>query len=367
LAFRRGTEVTIDVFISYAREERDRCVEFAKKLKALDLRVWFDAEIRPGKSFEDEIERALASASAVLVLWSKRSVASRWVRNESRRADERGKLVAACLEQCEIPLAVSHVHHVSLAGTIEDDDESWQMVLDAIDSLLTEARQLASRSRAKALEARRASKDSGEPVAEPSAGIVNLPRFSSISHDEWGEVILDAEQEITVCGISLWRLFDPSSTPFRYPDDGVYRRVNLSTMLPALALAGRRVRVMMMDERNPALPALLIEPDGRPADETKVEDMRREIRRSRIAVNICRKAVTEFGGKMDVANAGSIELLPIAHGIPPGQVTWTEKTMIITPFLACYAGTLGPTFIVPSSEQWHKAIRAELRTLAFKD
>ena len=66
--------------------------------------MWWDRSILPGESFDDAIERAIADARCLVVLWSNHSVQSRWVRNEASEGERRGILVPALLEEAPIPL-----------------------------------------------------------------------------------------------------------------------------------------------------------------------------------------------------------------------------------------------------------------------
>jgi hypothetical protein len=112
-----------DVFISYARSDRPRCTLIRDALAALRIDVWFDAGIAPGHVFDREIERQIADSKAVLVLWSRASAASDWVRAEARVGREAGKLAAAFLEPCELPLEFRSIQTEALAveGAIEAD------------------------------------------------------------------------------------------------------------------------------------------------------------------------------------------------------------------------------------------------------
>lgn len=126
----------VDVFISYKREERGRCERIAKKLKALDLDVWFDARLPSGKSFDREIESTIKKAKAVLVLWSPASVESEWVRNEAGIGKERGVLAAAQLAPCELPIAFRATHYETLhEEAFADDHPGWIKVLERIGGL----------------------------------------------------------------------------------------------------------------------------------------------------------------------------------------------------------------------------------------
>jgi hypothetical protein len=112
-----------DVFISYARSDRPRCTLIRDALAALRIDVWFDAGIAPGHVFDREIEHQIAESKAVLVLWSQTSAASDWVRAEARVGREAGKLAAAFLEPCELPLEFRSVQTEMLAaeGAVEAD------------------------------------------------------------------------------------------------------------------------------------------------------------------------------------------------------------------------------------------------------
>jgi formylglycine-generating enzyme required for sulfatase activity len=67
--------------------------------------VWWDRTIRPGKTWDQVIEAALTEARCVIVLWSRDSIQSDWVRTEADEARQRGILVPALLDDVVIPLA----------------------------------------------------------------------------------------------------------------------------------------------------------------------------------------------------------------------------------------------------------------------
>lgn len=85
----------VDVFVSYKREERERCEYIVRRLRALELDVWFDARLTSGMSFDREIETTLRDAKVVLVLWSPRSVESEWYEMRPR-LEKRGKNSQLC-------------------------------------------------------------------------------------------------------------------------------------------------------------------------------------------------------------------------------------------------------------------------------
>lgn len=111
-----------DVFISYKREDRAHAQKIAELLSG-NHEVFFDADIPVGDSWDQYIERELLRASAVIVLWSARSVLSRWVRLEARHALQRGILVPVLLEPCEVPLEFQDIQAAVLT---QDDNAEWE-------------------------------------------------------------------------------------------------------------------------------------------------------------------------------------------------------------------------------------------------
>ena len=93
-----------DIFISYASEDRDRAGKLAQAFGTMGWSVWWDRRIIVGQVFDQTIEHELEAAKSVVVLWSKHSIASEWVRNEASVGAGRGVLVPARLESVQLPL-----------------------------------------------------------------------------------------------------------------------------------------------------------------------------------------------------------------------------------------------------------------------
>ena len=76
------------LFISYAREDQQWVEAFSRALVAAGFEVWRDNAIATGEPFGRVIERAIADANAVVVVWSKDSIESDWVRAEAAQSTE---------------------------------------------------------------------------------------------------------------------------------------------------------------------------------------------------------------------------------------------------------------------------------------
>jgi hypothetical protein len=117
----------IDVFLSYSREDRAAVRHIAESFAADGINVWWDAGLQAGQTFDEVIEQRLKEAKAVVVLWSPRSVVSRWVRAEATLADRKNKLVPAIIEACDRPIAFELTHTADLSEwTGDTSDVRWR-------------------------------------------------------------------------------------------------------------------------------------------------------------------------------------------------------------------------------------------------
>ena len=105
-----------DIFLSYSREDQITARRYAEALKAEGFNVWWDQALDAGESFDKVTEQALKDAKAVVVLWSRRSVDSRWVRAEATQADRFGTLVPVTIEPCNRPIMFELTHTADLSG-----------------------------------------------------------------------------------------------------------------------------------------------------------------------------------------------------------------------------------------------------------
>ena len=136
-----------EIFISYARADKEKAELLANAFSQKGWSVWWDREIPPGKSFDETIENALSSARCVVVLWSKNSVSSRWVKTEAAEGAERGILVPALIENVKIPLEFKRIEAADLADWRGDSshrefDELLRTVASMMDGNTPQPRRI---------------------------------------------------------------------------------------------------------------------------------------------------------------------------------------------------------------------------------
>src|SRR5262249_25242019 len=105
-----------DIFVSYKREEQAAARKLADALEKEGWTVWWDPKLRAGERFDDVIEIALKESKCVVVMWSKLSVNSRYVRDEATYALNRNKLVPVAIEEVELPFRFEGLHTPRLVG-----------------------------------------------------------------------------------------------------------------------------------------------------------------------------------------------------------------------------------------------------------
>jgi adenylate cyclase len=103
------------VFLSYAREDVVKAEALAKALERAGHKVWWDRHIYSGSEFSGEIEAALKRADAVMVMWSKASVGSAWVRDEAAEGRDTDRLVPVVLDDSRPPMGFRQFQAMDLS------------------------------------------------------------------------------------------------------------------------------------------------------------------------------------------------------------------------------------------------------------
>jgi hypothetical protein len=184
-----------DIFISYAQEDRPAAQRLAQPLEALGWAVWWDRVIAAGRTFDEVIEEAIESAKCVVVLWSKSSVRSRWVRAEAEEGASRGVLVPVMIEQAKIPLAFRRIQAADLIGWDGSRTPGLERLIADIASLIGQSHdQLEGHVRA---AEGTATEEDERPKAAAHPELQNQPPSANAG--------LTLESQSPLAGLARWR------------------------------------------------------------------------------------------------------------------------------------------------------------------
>ena len=131
-----------DIFVSYASEDRAAVEHLVSGLVSQGYSVWWDRRLKVGGSFDKQIEAAIESCHCVLVLWSRHSIDSDWVRAEAGEGLEQGNLVQIVLDELRPPLVFRQQQAFRWSGDASQDVtpliEAIATVLERTDAQRTE-------------------------------------------------------------------------------------------------------------------------------------------------------------------------------------------------------------------------------------
>jgi TolB-like protein/Tfp pilus assembly protein PilF len=92
------------LFFSYSRTDQKAALPMIRALERQGYHVWWDGLLEGGDNFLPTTEAALQKADAVVVLWSKTSIDSHWVRDEATVGRDRRRLVPLSMDGSLPPL-----------------------------------------------------------------------------------------------------------------------------------------------------------------------------------------------------------------------------------------------------------------------
>lgn len=127
------------VFLSYDRDDRRRASAVAAALVDAGHQVWWDQQISGGSEYSRDIERALAQADVVIVLWSARSIESAWVRDEAADGRDRHKLIPVTIDGTAAPLGFRQFQTIDLSRWPRRSKAPLALLLTAVETFGADA------------------------------------------------------------------------------------------------------------------------------------------------------------------------------------------------------------------------------------
>lgn len=110
-------------------------------LEAEGFSVWWDHTIPPGKTWDEVITAGIEQARCCIVLWSRHSVGSDWVKEEATIAKERRKFIPAQIDDSEPPVGFKRIQAANLSNWKgERTHQHWAMLVREVRNIVAASR-----------------------------------------------------------------------------------------------------------------------------------------------------------------------------------------------------------------------------------
>ena len=123
-----------NIFISYSHQDYCKAEDIAAALQRMGWSIWWDKRLAAGEEFREEIKKALKEVHCVVVIWSKNSATSSWVKYEASAANDMNKLVPLQIDTGPLPHPFSEMHTPKLDGWSGDLNHfEWQSICRGVE------------------------------------------------------------------------------------------------------------------------------------------------------------------------------------------------------------------------------------------
>jgi hypothetical protein len=126
-----------DIFVSYTSDDRNRVLALVQALEKTGWTIFWDRTIQAGKDWRQTIDTEIQNCRSVIVVWSQKSVHSKWVLEEAEIGKRKEILVPVLFDEVEPPFGFGSIQAADLItwnGT--DSDSSFTRFISDAEAVL---------------------------------------------------------------------------------------------------------------------------------------------------------------------------------------------------------------------------------------
>jgi len=199
-----------EVFVSYARSDKERVLELAGKLRAAGVSLWLDTSgLDAAALWGEQIVNALESAKVLLLMVTESAVESKNVAREVMLVSERnGNILPVHLEPTPIPPSLKYqlagIQHVE-SFSRGDSAESLKAIVRALQRLGVKVEPVSAELKPAGPAVQADARVSGEPAADAERGALAVLPFDNISPDPETDYFSNGLTEELIARLSMLR------------------------------------------------------------------------------------------------------------------------------------------------------------------
>ena len=199
-----------EVFVSYARSDKERVLELAGKLRAAGVSLWLDTSgLDAAALWGEQIVNALESAKVLLLMVTESAVESKNVAREVMLVSERnGNILPVHLEPTPIPPSLKYqlagIQHVE-SFSRGDSAESLKAIVRALQRLGVKVEPVSAELKPAGPAVQADARVSGEPAAGAERGALAVLPFDNISPDPETDYFSNGLTEELIARLSMLR------------------------------------------------------------------------------------------------------------------------------------------------------------------